>query len=378
MSQAILLNVDDNDSARYARTRGLQRAGFTVHEACNGTEALELVTQVNPDLILLDVNLPDIHGIEVCRRVKKSPSSAAVMVLQVSASAIAAPQATEALNNGADGYLTEPVDLDVLVATVRALLRLRTAERDLAKSNADLQLANKRLKETNHALRRSNEDLEHFAYVASHDLQEPLRTISTHVQLLDRLLGPRLNDDERERFSFVVDAARRMRNLIDNVLNYSRLAIEAPKLNPVALDDALAWGLDNLAESIRSSSAEITTAPLPTVNGDRAQLGQVFQNLIANSIKYKSDAPLRIEVRARPGAESNWIISIRDNGIGIEDQYQNLIFTPFKRLHGREIPGTGIGLALCRRIVESHGGEIWVDSKLGEGAEFSFSLPAVL
>jgi len=175
---AVLLNVDDHESARYARSRILSSAGFSVHDASNGEETLALAEKHHPDLILLDVHLPDVNGIEVCRRLRQSHRDSPVMILQISASALSAAHAKEALDAGADAYLMEPVDPDVLVATVKALLRLHRAERSLIHANRQLEIVNKELQ-------RSNQDLQHFAFAASHDLQEPLRTISTFVGLIE-------------------------------------------------------------------------------------------------------------------------------------------------------------------------------------------------
>lgn len=368
MPPAIIINVDDNEPARYAKGRTLSHAGFQVYNAANGAEAMELSSQYNPDLVLLDVNLPDIHGIEVCRKLKASPSAGGVLVLQISASAISAPHATQALNSGADAYLTEPVDPDVLVATVRALLRLRKAERELA-------LANARLVALNADLHRSNEDLKQFAFVASHDLQEPLRTITLFSTLMGNAAAARLNTNEKQYLDFIVQAGQRMQTLINDLLNYAQIGNAVAVSEPVDLNEVLQWALKNLESPIADSGARISADQLPTVQGDQAQLGHVFQNLLANAIKYRrSDvAPcIRISAQREP---QQWAVSVQDNGIGIGPEHRELVFAPFKRLHGKEIPGTGIGLAVCRRAIEAHGGEIWVDSTVGEGSTFSFTLP---
>jgi signal transduction histidine kinase len=370
----VLVNVDDNEGARYARTRLLQRAGFRVHDASRGDTALKLIQEVEPDLVLLDVNLPGMSGIDVCRAIKGNAATQSVIVLQISASAISAPQATEALNSGADTYLVEPVDADVLVATVRALLRLRTAEREVTRSNMALREANSRLEELNSALRRSNEDVERFAYIASHDLQEPLRTIATHLQLLERKLSHQLDQANREVFDDIVDAAHRMSDLIRDVLAYSRAGGDETVFQAVSLQDSLGWALNNLSESLASTNGEVISEALPVVWGDSTQLAQVFQNLIGNALKYRSSASPRVEIRSEMAADGEWLVSIRDNGIGIDPKHHDRIFRPFQRLHGREFAGTGIGLALCRRIIESHGGRIWVQSNSGSGATFVFSL----
>ena len=364
----IIINVDDNEPARYAKGRILSRAGFVVHDAANGSEALRLIRQHNADLVLLDVNLPDVNGIEVCRRVKSLATGASVIVLQISAHAISAPHAAAALDSGADAYLTEPVDPEVLIATVRALLRLRKAERELSAANERLKLLNKELS-------RSNEDLQQFAFAASHDLQEPLRTVTSFVTLLERNAGSKLTEDEQEYLRFIADGSRRMRALIDDLLRYSQVGQKPAHVEVIDLNALLPTVLENLREGILESGAEVRYEALPEVSGDEAQLGQVFQNLIGNAIKYARPGvrPV-IGVSAENGSE-DWLIRVSDNGIGIESDYLQSIFAPFKRLHGREISGTGIGLAICRRVIEAHGGRIWAKSILGQGSDFFFSLP---
>ena len=374
-STAVIINVDDHEIARYARTRILRQAGFSVHDAATGTDALRLIAEVEPDILLLDVHLPDMSGIEVCRQLRSQQQYKALIVLQISASAISAPQATVALNTGADAYLIEPVDSDVLVATVRAFLRLRAAERALTRANQELSSKNAELNQVNQALRRSNEDLEHFAYIASHDLQEPLRNITTHIRLLERIMDSRFNESERKVFDVVAEGAQRMSTLIRDVLAYSGMGKAVPNLKATPLDEALLIALDNLSDMIAASGADIVVEKLPVVVGDSTQLTQVFQNLIGNSIKYrKPEMPVHVTVSAARGCDRDWVVQVRDNGIGIADEYVEAVFQPFKRLHGYAIPGNGIGLALCRRIIEVHGGRIWVDSRPGEGAVFSFTL----
>lgn len=365
----IIINVDDNEAARYAKGRHLSHAGFAVYNAGTGSEALRLFAEHNPDLVLLDVNLPDMNGIEVCQHVKSTPRGSSVIVLQISASAIAAPQASAALNSGADAYLTEPIEPDVLIATVRALLRLRKAERELSTANDRLKLLNKELY-------RSNEDLQQFAFAASHDLQEPLRTVTSFVTLLERTAGPKLTGDEQEYLRYIADGSRRMRALIDDLLRYSQVGQEPASIEAVDLNAVLLSVMENLRESLLESATEIIRDPLPSVSGDEAQLGQVFQNLISNAIKYSRPGvrPV-VHLSAATEGDDHLVIMVRDNGLGIESDYLQQIFAPFKRLHGKEISGTGMGLAICRRVIEAHGGRIWVESTLGEGSTFYFSLP---
>ena len=365
---AVIINVDDNEPSRYARSRILSHAGFVVYDAATGAGCLELVEKREPDLVLLDINLPDLNGIEVCRTLKSSPGGASVIVLQISATATAAPHATEALNSGADAYLAEPVDPDVLVATVRALLRLRAAERALA-------LVNTRLEALNCDLQKSNESLEQFAYVASHDLQEPLRTVTTFASLLERSLGGRLTGEEQQYVEYIVGGANRMRTLIDDLLHYSQIGQYPAATASVDLNAVFEWAKENLRELIGQSGADVTAENLPCVRGDEAQLCHVFQNLIGNAIKYRNPEVTPCIHFTASLKDGRWLVRVEDNGIGIEREYWDYVFIPFKRLHGRDIPGTGIGLAVCRRVIEAHGGRIWLDSNFGKGSTFSFTLP---
>lgn len=365
-----LINVDDHEAARYARHRILTGAGFRVLDAATGQETLDLVDANRPDLVLLDIHLPDFSGIEVCRRLRETPHGSGVAVLQISASAVTPHAATTALDNGADGYLSEPVDPDVLVATVRSLLRMRQAEKALAEANARLEAANRELL-------RSNEDLQQFAFVASHDLQEPLRTVTTFVQLIEQEARDRLTDVEREYFEHVIAGANRMRLLINDLLAYSQVGREDQKKSLVSLSAIVSWAIDNLGPSVKQASATIhIREPLPKVWGDFAQLGQVIQNLLSNALKYrKPNQPLQIEIWSEERPEGACVIGVKDNGVGIAPDYHERIFVPFKRLHGPEIPGTGIGLAVCRRIVDAHQGRLWVESDVDGGAAFFVQLP---
>lgn len=225
-------------------------------------------------------------------------------------------------------------------------------------------------------LARSNADLEQFAYTTSHDLQEPLRNISTYSQLLAKRYSAQLNSDADMILNVITTSVERMNSLVRDLLAYSRVGnLNAAPMNAVDLNKVVEWAHSNLKVKIEENQAALAIEPLPTVRGDQVQLVQVFQNLIENAIKYRGTAPPRIQVSAeQPG--SDWTITVRDNGVGIDARYHERIFGLFKRLHGREVPGTGIGLALAKRVIERHGGRIWVESALGHGSAFRFTLPA--
>ncbi|MGA2409301.1 MAG: ATP-binding protein [Candidatus Binataceae bacterium] len=251
--------------------------------------------------------------------------------------------------------------------TRSSLSALRASSADLMRSHEQLQILNKELN-------RSNGELEQFAYSASHDLQEPLRMVASYVQLIRDRYRTRLDADADDFIDFAVDGAARMKRLINDLLVYSRAGRgRAPR--PMESGQALEWAISNLALRISESHTTISHGPLPVVVADSTQLGEVFQNLIENAIKFHGGQPPAINVTAQT-RNGEWLFSVKDNGIGISPEHRERIFQMFQRLHGRnEYSGTGIGLAVCRRIVERHGGTIWVESEEGSGADFRFTMP---
>ncbi|WP_049904343.1 sensor histidine kinase [Natrialba asiatica] len=225
-------------------------------------------------------------------------------------------------------------------------------------------------------LKESNKELEQFAYATSHDLEEPLRMVSSYLTLIDQRYSDDLDEDGREFIDFAVDGADRMRDMIAGLLEYSRVDTRGDPLEPVELDAVLEDVCEDLQVKIEETDAEIVTEVLPRVEGDSDQLRQVFQNLLDNAIEYSGEESPRVHVSAeRTGDE--WTVSVRDEGIGIDPADADRVFDVFQSLHTQEeAAGTGIGLALCERIIERHGGEIWVESGLGEGTTFSCTLPA--
>jgi light-regulated signal transduction histidine kinase (bacteriophytochrome) len=224
-------------------------------------------------------------------------------------------------------------------------------------------------------LKRSNAELEQFAYVASHDLQEPLRMVASYTALLGENYQGKLGPEADKYIGYAVDGARRMQSLINDLLEYSRVTRKPGAFGDVAANSAFDLAIANLKTAIEESGATVTRDELPVVRGDAAQLTRLFQNLAGNAVKFRGEAPPLVQVSASRGS-AEWVFSVRDNGIGFDPKYADRIFLVFQRLHGRDrYRGTGIGLAICKKIVERHGGRIWAESQPGSGSTFSFTIP---
>ena len=244
-----------------------------------------------------------------------------------------------------------------------------------ARDITELKESEKVLKLRLDELARSNSELEQFAYVSSHDLQEPLRMIASYLQLLDRKYKGKLDAKADKYINFSVDGATRMQNLIDDLLAFSRVTTQAKELEPTDLEAVYKETLYNLELSIKENDAVISHDHLPIVLADKTQISQVFQNLIGNAIKFKSTNRPKINISVKE-EDNQWLFAVQDNGIGIDPEHSDRIFEVFKRLHKkRDYPGTGIGLAICKKIIERHGGQIWVKSELGKGSIFYFTIP---
>lgn len=264
----------------------------------------------------------------------------------------------------------------LICSSILDVTRRKRYEAALAQRAAELEGVNRELIAYSKELERSNADLQQFAYVASHDLQEPLRMVASYTELLAKRYADKLDENAREFIDFAVDGATRMQSLINDLLSYSRVQTQGHPLQRTDAEKALELSLKDLAHAVQENAANVTHDELPEVTADPTQLRQVFQNLIGNAIRFRrEDLPPEIHISADRNARS-WRFSVRDNGIGMEPGETSRIFTIFQRLHTRaEYPGTGIGLAICKRIVERHGGEIWVKSAPGEGSTFYFTIP---
>ncbi|MGC9526059.1 MAG: ATP-binding protein [Limnospira sp.] len=364
-----ILIVDDTPDNLRLLSATLGDRDYEVRCAINGQLALMAVKNHPPDLILLDIKMPNMDGYEVCSTLKKMPEAADIPVIFLSALDDVLDK-VKAFSVGGVDYITKPFQVEEVLARVENQLTIRRLQRQLKHQNL-------RLKQLNEDLKRSNQELEQFAYIVSHDLQQPLQTITGFAELMLTLKSQIQFEEEAEEYVLpILDEGMRLQELIKNLLHYSRVGT---KRNPFEMTDCnvvLAETLTNLHLAIAESNAMINHDDLPTVFGDRVQLGQLFQNLIGNALKYqRPGVPPTVTISAVQKDEM-WQFGIYDNGIGIPAEQSDRIFQIFQRLHtSREYPGNGIGLAICRKIIDRHGGRIWVESEVGTGTSFYFTLP---
>jgi signal transduction histidine kinase len=265
--------------------------------------------------------------------------------------------------------LRSPAELEIQV-------RERTQE--LREANRNLKTLSRKLEDYNEEILNSNRELEQFAYVASHDLQEPLRTVSNFVDLLAQKGSDKFSDVEKEYIQFALEGAERAQLLIQDLLDFSRVGGKGKALVKTDMTNVVHDAVLNLQTKIEDTRAEIRSTPLPTIYAEPSQMLQVFQNLLSNALKYRSERPLVIEISAEERPEE-WVFSVADNGIGIDPEFHDKVFALFKRLHSqKDYEGTGIGLAICKKITDCHRGRIWIESELGKGARFRFAIPKII
>jgi signal transduction histidine kinase len=347
-----ILIIDDTEVNRYVLARLLEKAGYVVIQAETGHAGLARIAEC-PDVAIIDVSLPDILGTEVARLIKSNPETASTMVLNISASHTRVRDRITALESGADGYLLQPIDPQELLATVANFIRIRRAEE---------------------TTRRSNRELERFAFVASHDLQEPLRMVTGYLDLFKRRYGSSLDAPALEYIGYAFDGATRMSAMINDLLAMSQLELSALAKAPVNARHLVQFAMDNLVMMIQQSQASIECSELPMITVDGVLIAQVFQNLLINAINFRSVRKLEVHISAER-QDDRMVFTVQDNGIGIAEQDIERVFSIFQRLRSDICPGSGIGLSLCKRIVERHGGSIGVRSKVDTGTCFWFSVP---
>ena len=390
--------VDDNPSNLKVLYTYLKSAGFEVLVAEDGATGIEVIEHSHPELILLDVMMPGIDGFEVCRRLKANAETKDIPVIFLTA-------LSETINKvkgfevGGVDYITQPIENEEVVARVRTHLIMMRMQKRLQKQNQKLQTEIERRKQIENKLQSSkqllqqnndnleqtvadrtaelsssNHDLEQFAYIASHDLRQPLRKIRMCTEYLAEDYSDCFDDRAESYMGYITKSIDRMYLLIDDLLTYSRVGKPKKDDRAVDLNTVIEDCLEDLSIAIEDTNATINYSKLPIIETNPREVRQLFQNLIANALKFTRGKDPQINITATEQG-NRWLFSVADNGIGIEPQYSDKIFQMFQRLHNdEEYEGTGIGLAICHKIVNSRGGEIWVESQPGEGSTFHFTL----
>jgi signal transduction histidine kinase len=372
--QLRVLHVEDNQLDAELVARALRKGGFSVSIVVVQAEA-EFERQLplhRPDVVIADYNLPQWKGMDALEVLRREGLEIPLILVS---GALGDITAVECIKRGATDYVLKDGLARLPEAVRRALLEKRLlrsrrqAEEDLARKVEELA--------------RSNADLEQFAYVASHDLQEPLRMVAAYTQLLAERYRGKLDENADKFIGYASEGALRMQTLIQDLLAFSRVGRNGVACGRVDCEAAMKEVLLSLGPAIQESGAVVTHGELPAVWADRSQMTQVFQNLVGNAIKFRGKEPLVISVQAEKAGQ-HWLFSVSDNGIGIAPEYAENIFVVFQRLHARtEYPGNGIGLAICKKIIERNGGKIWVEAQAGRssdhgsdhGSVFKFTMP---
>jgi signal transduction histidine kinase len=386
---ATILIVDDEIQNRKLLEALLLPEGYLTRSAASGEEALASIAQDPPDLILLDIMMPGMNGYQVASTVKANPATSNIPIIMVTA-LVDRKARIAGLNAGAGGFLTKPVDRAELWLRVRNLLRLKAhgdflknhstiLEREVQARTAEIRHLNETLEqrvvERTAQLESVNEELETFSYSVSHDLRTPLRHVMGFVELLKEEAGPSLSEKSLRHLTSISRSAKRMGDLIDDLLSFSLVGRTELRKTDVDLDELVRETLGDFQAETPNSVWKIH--PLPPVRADRALLRMVLINLISNAVKFSgARAEAKIEIGCAPNGIGETVIFIRDNGAGFDPKYAGRLFGAFQRLHSQdEFEGTGIGLANVQRIVHRHGGRAWAEGAVDGGATFYFSIP---
>jgi two-component system, sensor histidine kinase and response regulator len=385
-ANAKILIVDDEPNNLLALEALLKGIGAHLVRAYSGNEALRRLLKEDFAVILMDVQMPGMDGLETAAMIRERALSRYTPIIFLTAAGRTEAEISRGYEMGAVDYLLKPIVPEILRQKVRVLVDLFQMNVEIKRLNVELKGSNAELERRvqertadleaqSRDLARSNQELAQFAAVASHDLQEPLRTLSTYLQLLGKNQQGNLNAEDQEIFDVVLDSARRMRQLISDLLAFSQIGLGERKPGQVDCAVLVEKVLDQIKEMVEERGAEIRVGPMPVLNAEPVLLGQVFQNLIGNALKFQKGGAPVVEVSARKEQE-RWVFGVRDEGIGIAPEHSEKVFKLFGRLHGRdEYPGNGLGLSLCKKVVERHGGVIWLDPTPSKGSTFYFSIP---
>lgn len=353
--------MDDHPENLLALETVLEPLGQRLVRASSGPEALRHLLNEDFALVLLDVQMPGMDGFETADLIRRRERSRLTPIIFMTALSKGEDLILRGYEHGAVDYILKPFVPEILRAKVKVFVELHEKTRIIERQARELA--------------RSNSDLEQFAAVASHDLQEPLRKISGFAQMLQKRYSGKLDAQADEFLAQIVGGAARLQSLISALLEYSRLSFGPKDVKPVDLEKVFTQTIDDLQVLIRETGGQVTHDPLPTVPADATSIARVFQNLVANGLKFRGDRPPKVHVWAQK-EDGGWVFSVKDEGIGIDSRFHDRVFQLFRRLQPRHLyEGAGIGLAVCKRVVEAHGGRIWVESQPGQGAVFRFTLP---
>jgi signal transduction histidine kinase len=382
-----ILMVDDEPNNLLALESVLEGLGQNLIRANSGKEALRCLMREDVAVILLDVQMPEMDGFETAAMIRSREKSRYTPIIFLTAVGKTEAEMFRGYAVGAVDYMLKPFAPEILRYKVTVLIELHQKSEQVRHLNRELQQLNEslegRIKERTATLEekslelvRSNQELTQFASVASHDLQEPLRTMSTHLQLLEQNSAGKIDGQDREYMHVVLDSAKRMRQMINDLLSFSQVGKGERRPEKVDCGILIDRLLAQLKDVVRERGAKITVGPMPVLAAEPLLLSQVFQNLILNALKFCKDQEPRIELGAE-AKQGEWTFWIKDHGIGISPEYFEKIFQLFKRLHTRDqYSGNGLGLSICKKIVERHGGKIWLESTPGKGSTFYFTIPS--
>ena len=362
-SKKEILVVDDTPDNVRLLSAMLTQQSYEVRKALNGARAIASSKAEAPDLILLDIKMPGMNGYEVCEALKQDAQTKEIPVIFISALDDVLDK-VRAFEVGGVDYISKPFQEAEVLARIKNQLDLRELQSQLEAQNQELA--------------RSNQALEEFAHIVSHDLQQPLQSITGYAKIIALQYPKSLDVTTNEYLTRITDAGNRMKHLISDLLSYARIGKEDEALTVVDCNTVLTQALSNLEIALQESQAALNHPELPTLLGNETQLVQLFQNLIGNAIKFaRPEVTPEININVSPIENTAWLFVIHDNGIGIPADSLDEVFKSFRRLHvGDQYPGTGIGLATCKKIIDYHGGAIWVESKPNVGTSFYFKLPA--
>lgn len=375
-----VLIVDDQLSGLTTLRTVLEPLGETVVEARSGREALRYLLHHDFAVILLDVLMPDLDGFETATLIRERERSRLTPIIFVTASLTTDAHVFRGYEVGAVDYVLKPVVPEVLRSKVAVFADLARKEAQLAHQAAELTRLNQQLQAQNRDLGALNEELQAFSSTVSHDLKAPLRHIAGFARILVESAGPKLDAEDRGHLETIVGAVQRMSLLIDDLLAFSRLGRAEPRMTSVDLGRLVDGVRAELTDAARGRDIRWSVGPLPTVPGDQGLLRVVFSNLLGNAVKFTAPrAAAEIVVTAQGRGAEDVAIAVRDNGVGYNPQLGGRLFGVFQRLHAQEeFEGTGMGLAIVRRVVERHGGRVWAEGEIDRGATFYVQLPLTL